>query len=181
MFWYSESKGSLCQYMEQSLSQVFLYLFFISWWFRCIPSCLKTLVRSRIWKRSFNTIISHFHSLIPMNNVCCCSKANFWILVVLESLFNWGEKILVLNMSSMTEQQYVGGLEPQSFLYPIQIQEHETSVWCLSNWGIDILFAAGQASSHAKQWTVQDLFSGVSRGSLNVLYFLLYGEVLNNT
>lgn len=39
-----------------------------------------------------------------------------------------GKKILMLNMSSMKEQQYVGSLEPQGFLYPIQVQEHETSV-----------------------------------------------------
>lgn len=181
MFWSSASKGSPCQYIEQPLYQVFLYLFFICWWFRCIPSCLKTLVRSRIWKRSFNTVIPHSHSLIPVNNVYCCSKGNFEHLWFLSLFLIEGEKILMLNMSSMKGQQYVGSLEPQSFLYPVQIQELETWVCCLPSWVNDVLFAAGQASSHAKQWTVQDLLSGVSRGSLNVLYFLLYCETLNNT
>lgn len=35
--------------------------------------------------------------------------------------------------------------------YPIQIQEHETSASCGPGWGKDVLFAAGQASTHAEQ------------------------------
>lgn len=35
--------------------------------------------------------------------------------------------------------------------YPVQIQEHETSASCGPGWGKDVLFAAGQASTHVEQ------------------------------
>lgn len=101
---------------------LFVCLFFICWWVRCMLSCLKTLVHCRIYKWNFNAVIQWIMFTVVLSQIF--ERLWFSSLFVIEE-----EKILMLNMSSMKDQQYMGSAEPQSFSF---ISSSNSGAWNFS-------------------------------------------------